>query len=69
MLDAEMSKFLLALRLCGGSANGRRWRMPLASREQDRARRKCKKLKLAYFVNGEWHITTEGREALTKTGS
>ena len=65
MLDTEMSKFLSALKMSGGSANGRRIRMPLASREQDRARKKCKKLGLAFYSNGEWHITAAGREALT----
>ena len=69
MLDAEMKKFLLALRMSGGSANGRRARMPSASREQDAARKKCKKRELAFYVNGQWHITPAGREALAANGN
>ena len=59
----EMRKFLIALRLCGGSANGRRPHMPMASRAQDRARQKCKRFGLAYYSDGEWHITKAGRAA------
>lgn len=59
----EMRKFLVALKVAGGSANGRRARMPLATREQDRARQKCKRLGLAYYSGGEWHITDAGRAA------
>ena len=67
MLDAEMGKFLLALKLSGGHANGRRPYMPSASRAQDAARKKCKQRGLAFYVNGEWHITQAGREALAST--
>ena len=67
-LGAEAEKFLLALKLSGGSANGRRPRMPSASREQDAARRLCKKYGFAYYVNGEWHITGAGRDALAANG-
>jgi len=60
----EMRRFLRALSVSGGRASSRHKNMPLATREQDRVRRKAKALGWVEFERGEWHITQAGRSAL-----
>lgn len=63
-LDREMTIFLEAIHLSGGRASRGRVRMPVASREQDAARKKCKRFGLAFYHDGEWHITKAGKDAI-----
>ena len=60
----EMRRFLRALSVSGGSSPSRHRNMPIATRAQDRVRRKARALGWATFAKGEWRITDDGRSAL-----
>ena len=62
-LDGQMTMFLDELARLGGAAKNSHMRL-MATREKDRARRKCVKQGLAFYSSPCWHITTAGREAL-----
>lgn len=61
--DEEQRLFLNGLASWSGTATPQELRIP-ANRKQDRARQKCKRLGLATFADGYWHLTECGRAAL-----
>ncbi len=62
-LTDEDRNFLRAIVQYSGAATPRE--CPSASRPQDRARQKCKRLGLVTYEGGYWRITDLGRAILT----
>lgn len=58
----EMTTFLKAIVAAGGAAS--RKHVPLASRPQDRVRRKARKLGWVSYKAGQWIITEAGRKEM-----
>lgn len=63
-MTEEMFIFLDRLVSLDGFA--RRVDLPLATRAQDKARTRCKKLGYAHFVAPYWRITLDGRGVLAE---
>lgn len=67
-IDRGMLEFLRAIASWGGKASSSDLHLPgmnFTTREQDKARQRCRRRKLAHFESGYyWTITDAGREAI-----